>query len=135
MLNGKNILITGGTGSFGKQFARTMLERFTPAKVIIYSRDELKQYEMQHMEPFASDADVMRFFIGDVRDEKRLTMWDAMAIARLPLLCSNVRELVLPRCVALVQVRREAASPGCCCRSTLGGNSSDDARLAKGASA
>ena len=73
MLNGKNILITGGTGSFGKRFAATLLDRFKPAKVIVYSRDELKQFEMQHLEPFSSHHDVMRFFIGDVRDEKRLT--------------------------------------------------------------
>ena len=48
MLNHKTILITGGTGSFGRRFAATILDRFEPAKVIIYSRDELKQYEMQH---------------------------------------------------------------------------------------
>lgn len=73
MLNGKNILITGGTGSFGKRFAATALSRYNPSKVIIYSRDELKQFEMQHLEPFASKHSVMRWFIGDVRDEKRLT--------------------------------------------------------------
>ena len=47
MLNGKNILITGGTGSFGKQFVRTILKNYKPNKIIIYSRDELKQFEMQ----------------------------------------------------------------------------------------
>jgi UDP-N-acetylglucosamine 4,6-dehydratase/5-epimerase len=73
MLNGKNILITGGTGSFGKRFAATVLERFQPGKVIIYSRDELKQFEMQNQEPFTSKNPVMRWFIGDVRDEQRLT--------------------------------------------------------------
>ena len=52
--------------------ARTLLERFSPTKVIIYSRDELKQYEMQHRPPFADRHDVMRWFIGDVRDEARL---------------------------------------------------------------
>ena len=72
MLSGKSILITGGTGSFGKRFAATVLDRFKPSKVIVYSRDELKQYEMQHLEPFASRHDVMRWFIGDVRDERRL---------------------------------------------------------------
>ena len=46
MLSGKTILITGGTGSFGKQYTKTLLERFNPKKIIIYSRDELKQYEM-----------------------------------------------------------------------------------------
>ncbi|MDJ0663496.1 MAG: UDP-N-acetylglucosamine 4,6-dehydratase (inverting) [Acidimicrobiia bacterium] len=72
MLNGKNILITGGTGSFGKRFAATALTRFSPSKVIIYSRDELKQFEMQHLEPFSSHDSTLRWFIGDVRDEKRL---------------------------------------------------------------
>ena len=72
-LNDKTILVTGGTGSFGKRFIATVLERFTPAKVIVYSRDELKQYEMQHAEPFIEHERIMRYFIGDVRDEQRLT--------------------------------------------------------------
>jgi UDP-N-acetylglucosamine 4,6-dehydratase/5-epimerase len=72
-LDGATILITGGTGSFGQRFARTVLERHAPAKVIIYSRDELKQFDMQHAEPFASSRRQMRWFIGDVRDEPRLT--------------------------------------------------------------
>jgi UDP-N-acetylglucosamine 4,6-dehydratase len=68
MLNGKNILITGGTGSFGKQFTKTILSRYKPNKIIIYSRDELKQYEMaqRYNDP------CMRYFIGDVRDKDRL---------------------------------------------------------------
>lgn len=73
MLDGKNILITGGTGSFGKRFAETALTRFNPGKVIIYSRDELKQFEMQNLETFAEHQKVMRWFLGDVRDEKRLS--------------------------------------------------------------
>jgi len=68
MLNNKTILITGGTGSFGKQFVKTILERYKPQKIIIYSRDELKQYEMAQ----EYNARCMRYFIGDVRDEKRL---------------------------------------------------------------
>ena len=72
MLDGKNVLITGGTGSFGKRFAATALARYNPGKVIIYSRDELKQFEMQHLEPFASAHRQMRWFLGDVRDEQRL---------------------------------------------------------------
>jgi UDP-N-acetylglucosamine 4,6-dehydratase (inverting) len=74
LLDDKTILITGGTGSFGRRFTATVLERFEPAKLIIYSRDELKQYEMQHTKPFASHPEVMRWFIGDVRDEARLRM-------------------------------------------------------------
>ena len=68
MFNNKNILITGGTGSFGKKYVETLLARFTPNKIIIYSRDELKQYEMAQ----THDAPQMRYFIGDVRDGERL---------------------------------------------------------------
>lgn len=70
MFNNTNILITGGTGSFGKQYARALLELYTPNKIIIFSRDELKQFEMQ--QEFFQDC--MRFFIGDVRDRNRLLM-------------------------------------------------------------
>jgi UDP-N-acetylglucosamine 4,6-dehydratase/5-epimerase len=70
MLNGKNILITGGTGSFGRQYVRTILSRFKPTKLIIYSRDELKQSEMQR----EFDTEAMRYFIGDVRDRDRLVL-------------------------------------------------------------
>ncbi len=68
MFNGKSILITGGTGSFGKQYVKTILERYTPKKLIIYSRDELKQFEMEQDFP----QECMRYFIGDVRDRDRL---------------------------------------------------------------
>jgi len=68
MLNGKNVLITGGTGSFGKQFVRTILKRYKPNKIIIYSRDELKQFEMAQK----FNHKCMRYFIGDVRDLPRL---------------------------------------------------------------
>lgn len=69
MFDGKNILITGGTGSFGHKYTQTLLARYKPNKIIIYSRDELKQSEMQQK----FDAPCMRYFIGDVRDEKRLS--------------------------------------------------------------
>lgn len=73
MFNNKSILITGGSGSFGNQFVRTILERYQPKKLIIYSRDELKQYEMAQI--FSStELDCMRYFLGDVRDRERLTM-------------------------------------------------------------
>ena len=68
MFNDKVILITGGTGSFGKMFTRTILERFKPSKIIIYSRDELKQFEMSQ----EFNDKCMRYFIGDVRDISRL---------------------------------------------------------------
>jgi len=70
MFNNKSIMITGGTGSFGRQYTRTLLQRYTPKKIIIFSRDELKQFEMQQEFP----QDCMRFFIGDVRDRDRLVM-------------------------------------------------------------
>lgn len=70
----KTILVTGGTGSFGKKFIRTVLTQFKPRKVIIFSRDELKQYEMA-MDPFFKQHErTLRYFIGDVRDEDRLEM-------------------------------------------------------------
>lgn len=68
MFDGKSILITGGTGSFGRQFIRAILARFRPRRVVVYSRDELKQFEMQP--EFSQDC--MRYFIGDVRDRDRL---------------------------------------------------------------
>ena len=70
MLNGKTILITGGTGSFGKAFTRKVLTEYKPRKVIIYSRDEYKQYTMR--KKFAEYGSRLRFFLGDVRDKARL---------------------------------------------------------------
>ena len=69
MFNNKNILITGGTGSFGKKYVKTLLELYAPNKIIIFSRDELKQFEMQQ----DFNQPCMRYFIGDVRDKERLT--------------------------------------------------------------
>ncbi len=70
MLNEKTILITGGTGSYGKKFTEKIFQEYNPKKVIIYSRDEFKQYEMGKR--FSEYADRLRFFIGDVRDKTRL---------------------------------------------------------------
>ena len=70
LLDGKTILITGGTGSFGKCFTRYVMEHYNPKKVIIYSRDEFKQWMMEN--EFKEYADKLRFFIGDVRDQERL---------------------------------------------------------------
>lgn len=69
MFDNKNILITGGTGSFGKKFTQLLLQKYSPNKIIIFSRDELKQYEMA--QDFTNRC--MRFFIGDVRDAKRVS--------------------------------------------------------------
>lgn len=70
MLNDKTILITGGTGSFGNAFTKYVLEHYKPKKIIIYSRDEYKQFIMSNR--FKEHKDVLRFFIGDVRDKERL---------------------------------------------------------------
>lgn len=68
MFNNKSILITGGTGSFGKKYTKTILERYKPKRLIILSRDELKQFEMEQV----FNDDCMRYFIGDVRDAERM---------------------------------------------------------------
>jgi len=69
MFDGRSILITGGTGSFGKKLVKTLFERYRPKRVVVFSRDELKQFEMQQEFNFPE----MRYFIGDVRDGQRLT--------------------------------------------------------------
>jgi len=68
MFNGKSVFISGGTGSFGKQYTKTILERYKPKRIVIFSRDELKQFDMQQ----EFNAPEMRYFIGDVRDLSRL---------------------------------------------------------------
>jgi UDP-N-acetylglucosamine 4,6-dehydratase len=69
MFDGTSILVTGGTGSFGQRFVRTIVARYKPRRVIVFSRDELKQFEME----LALNASCMRYFIGDVRDSRRLS--------------------------------------------------------------
>ena len=71
MFEGKTILVTGGTGSFGQTFVPMTLAKHNPKKIIIFSRDEMKQWEMAKL--FGDDPRV-RFFIGDVRDRERLEM-------------------------------------------------------------
>ena len=88
MFDNKSILITGGTGSFGKQYIKTLLEKYKPRRLIVFSRDELKQFEMQQV----FNDPCMRYFIGDVRDLERLqqAMYDvdfvihAAAIKQVP---------------------------------------------------
>ncbi len=73
MLNGKTVLITGGTGSFGKKFTKIAFEKYPDIKkIIIFSRDEYKQFVMQNMSEFKPYLDKISFFIGDVRDKERL---------------------------------------------------------------
>ena len=75
MFSNKTILITGGTGSFGKKFTKTILEKYPNIKkIIIYSRDEFKQFIMSNMPEFKVYEDKLRFFIGEVRDKERLRM-------------------------------------------------------------
>ena len=71
MFNNKSILITGGTGSFGKNFTKFLLKKYKPKKIIIYSRDEMKQYEMSQVFSLKKFK-CLRYFIGDVRDLERL---------------------------------------------------------------
>ena len=70
----KSILITGGTGSFGKAFIKKLLKNNKPKKIVVFSRDEVKQSEMQNESIFKKNSKVLRYFIGDVRDEERLEL-------------------------------------------------------------
>ena len=70
MLNDKTILVTGGTGSFGHHFTEYVLKHYQPRKIIIYSRDEFKQFQMRNR--YREYDDILRFFIGDVRDKERM---------------------------------------------------------------
>ena len=72
MFNNKVLFITGGTGSFGTQFVKFILKKYKPKKIIIYSRDELKQFHMKNDPFFLKFSKILRFFIGDVRDLYRL---------------------------------------------------------------
>jgi len=102
MFNNKSILVTGGTGSFGKKFIKTILERFTPKKVIIYSRDESKQFDFMNDVVFLPYMDSLRFFIGDIRDLPRLKfamenvdyVVHAVALKNIPLCEYNPFEAV-----------------------------------------
>jgi UDP-N-acetylglucosamine 4,6-dehydratase len=70
MFSNKSVMITGGTGSFGHKYTETILKRFNPKRIVIFSRDELKQYEMAQI----FNHNCMRYFLGDVRDKERLNM-------------------------------------------------------------
>lgn len=74
MFNNKSVFITGGTGSFGRRCVNRLLKDYNPRKIIIYSRDELKQFEMSESEALKPHFKKLRFFIGDVRDVERLSM-------------------------------------------------------------
>ena len=70
MLNNKSIVVTGGTGSFGKKFIEIVLKKYKPKEIIVYSRDELKQFEMREL--FPTEKFPIKYFIGDIRDRERL---------------------------------------------------------------
>ena len=73
MFNNKSILITGGTGSFGKNFTNLLLKKYKPKRIIIYSRDEMKQFEMSQVFDVKKNK-CIRFFLGDVRDKERIEL-------------------------------------------------------------
>ncbi len=112
-LNGKRILITGGTGSFGKSFAHYIFENFKPKTVVILSRDELKQFQMQ--KEFAKYKNI-RFFLGDIRDEERLErafedvdiIIHAAALKQVPALEYNPFEAVKTNIIGTQNVIRAA---------------------------
>ena len=108
MLNFKSILITGGTGSFGKKFVETIITRYPDAnRIVIYSRDELKQYEMAQMYP-REKYPLVRFFIGDVRDASRLKR-----------ACQGIDVII--HAAALKQVPTAEYNPDECIRTNIGG--------------
>lgn len=108
MLNNKSILITGGTGSFGKMFVKTILEQYPDVKrLVVYSRDELKQFEMAQLYPESKFPQV-RFFIGDVRDG-----------ARLKRACEGIDVII--HAAALKQVPTAEYNPDECIKTNIGG--------------
>ena len=108
MLNGKTVLITGGTGSFGQKFIETIFDRYPEVKkVIIYSRDELKQSDIKQKYP-AFDFPQLRFFIGDVRDKDRITQ-----------VCEGVDVII--HAAAIKQVDTAEYNPTECIRTNVDG--------------
>ncbi|MGL0817294.1 SDR family NAD(P)-dependent oxidoreductase, partial [Vibrio vulnificus] len=108
MLNNKTVLITGGTGSFGKQFIKTILTRYPDVKkIIIFSRDELKQFELKQQYPHAQYPQ-LRFFIGDVRDRNRMVQ-----------ACEGVDVII--HAAAIKQVYTAEYNPTECIRTNIDG--------------
>ena len=108
MLNDKTVLITGGTGSFGKKFLKTILQKYPKVKkIIIYSRDELKQSDLKHKYPKSNYSNV-RFFIGDVRDKDRLCR-----------ACENVDVII--HAAAIKQVDTAEYNPTECIKTNIRG--------------
>lgn len=113
----KVILITGGTGSFGKKFSRIILDEYDPAKLIIYSRDELKQYDMQKQ---FSKYENIRFFIGDVRDKERLhrafqgvdCVVHAAALKQVPAMEYNPSEAIKTNIIGAMNIVEASINAG-----------------------
>jgi UDP-N-acetylglucosamine 4,6-dehydratase/5-epimerase len=120
MLRGKSVLITGGTGSFGKKFIETILSRYSEVRrIVIYSRDELKQFELKQKYPHESYPQ-LRFFIGDVRDASRLKR-----------ACEGIDVII--HTAALKQVDTAEYNPDECIKTNVGGAQNViDAALASG---
>jgi len=118
MLNNKTILITGGTGSFGKKFIERIFKSHAPKKVIVYSRDEFKQYNMQ--QTFSKWKNQIRFFLGDVRDETRLQrafegvdyVIHAAALKQVPALEYNPMEAVKTNVIGAENIISAALDKG-----------------------
>jgi UDP-N-acetylglucosamine 4,6-dehydratase len=116
MFDDKSVLVTGGTGSFGKQWARAILALHRPRRLIVYSRDELKQYEMAQ----EFDQDCMRYFLGDVRDVDRLTqamhgvdvVVHAAALKQVPAAEYNPMECIKTNIYGAENVIRAALAAG-----------------------
>ena len=111
MLNNKNILITGGTGSFGKKCVEIILQNYQPKKLIIFSRDELKQFEMAQRWP-ESRYSCMRYFLGDIRDPNRLNrafheidyVIHAAAIKQVPAAENNPAECIKTNVIGAMNI-------------------------------
>ena len=122
MLNDKNILITGGTGSFGQKFCETVLKEYAPKRIIVYSRDELKQYEMRQRFPddTSNKKSPMRYLIGDVREENRLLhafngvdiVVHAAALKQVPSCEYNPMEAVKTNVIGAMNVVTAAINAG-----------------------
>lgn len=118
-LNDKVVLVTGGTGSFGKHFVKTVIERYKPRKLIIFSRDELKQYEMAQQFPIETYP-FMRYFIGDVRNVARLEMAmrgvdyvvHAAALKQVPIAEYNPFECIATNVIGAENVVQAAIARG-----------------------
>jgi UDP-N-acetylglucosamine 4,6-dehydratase len=118
-LNDKVVMVTGGTGSFGKHFVQTVIERYKPRKLIIFSRDELKQYEMAQQFPVETYP-FMRYFIGDVRNAARLEMAmrgvdyviHAAALKQVPIAEYNPFECIATNVIGAENVVQAAIARG-----------------------